>query len=693
MKIYHNDHARQPYDVEIYDIGEVTAETLTRCRCPEYHYFRGGQHHLGYFDLCMGFDIETYTQADNGYMYIWQFSFENIVIIGRQWSDFVSLLDLIKDTFHLTNGRRAIIFIANLGYEFQFMRKYLNITESFSKEERKPLYVVHNKCIEFRDALPISGGSLRLLADMYTNTQKAVGDLDYLVPRNSETELTDAELRYCYNDVIILSEFARHIFDTYSPMKFMPLTRTQILIREMKDLGIEMFGKKRLANMNFYAFPSKPMYRIFMQWLFRGGYVHGNLMYTADVFDEDDDVGSVDFTSSYPHSMTEYMPYHFRPLRNLDFENIKNLMESMCVVICATFYGLKNRFWHSIESIHKCADLEGAVIDNGRILKAKKMRVVLTELDYATYEEFYSCERIEVHWSLVSNRVTLPDYVLKPMFKYYTIKAEKKESGIPYTVEKSAVNSFFGCCAKKMSTGLVTYENDEWGMDLTDTFDRQRDRSILLPQWGIYISAHARRNLLGSIAKMIEYGTPNDALYCDTDSIKIRNYHKYEPIIKEYNERIFEHNNTLCEKYDLNYEIFKDLGAFDFEYQCLKLKYLGAKRYARDYIKKGKRVTEVTCAGVPKGKVNEYAESVGRDVYEIFTDKLEIPLSGKMTSFYNDEESSATIVDNQGHTVTMRELSNVGLVECSFTLTIEEAWKQTIFQMMKEARGKEFRLD
>ena len=181
---------------------------------------KSGKNALRYHEICMGFDIET-TTLDNrrGYMYHWQMSINNYVILGRRWIEFRQVIDWIRQELALRRNTRIIIWIANEGFEFQFIRKQFNFTRVFAKDLRQPLVAIIDDCIEFRDCLAISGGSLAQLAKDYTETQKLVGDLDYKKIRSYKTPLTEQEKAYCINDVVILSEWARYMFD--SPPKAM----------------------------------------------------------------------------------------------------------------------------------------------------------------------------------------------------------------------------------------------------------------------------------------------------------------------------------------------------------------------------------------------------------------------------------------------------------------------------------------
>ena len=153
-----------------------------------------GKRKKSYLELYIGFDIETYTTPGHyGYMYIWQFSIYgkmgNFIIIGRTWNEFKELIETLIKHLGLCSERRIIIGVANLSFEHQFIKRHFagRWSNVFAKEKRAPIYAVIDNCIEFRDILMITGGSLKTLAKEYTKTQKLTGDLDYSIPRNYST--------------------------------------------------------------------------------------------------------------------------------------------------------------------------------------------------------------------------------------------------------------------------------------------------------------------------------------------------------------------------------------------------------------------------------------------------------------------------------------------------------------------------
>lgn len=417
-----------------------------------------------YLELYCGFDIETYTtESHNGYMYIWQFSIYgkdgNFIIIGRTWDEFVKLINLLIYDLNLSKERRLIIADANLSYEHQFMKKHFQgrWSKVFAKEKRQPIYAVIDDCVEFRDVLMITGGSLKTLAKEYTTTQKLSGDLDYSIPRTYKTPigsetLGEKELQYCYNDVAILSEFMQYLFNKYIKLdKWIPLTKTGLLRREVKKaLASRGNGVKRNIMQEVYrCFPKDyELYSTLMQWCFRGGYTHGNVRHAGKVLHN---VKSYDITSSYPYTMLAYDGFPVSPLKQenpSDFEKLYN-SGKYCLIFRCIFTNIKAKTDHAIESKSKCLVISNnAIIDNGRVRSSAVMEVIISELDFINYHLFYTWDSIKIVWVYSSLKGRLPKYLIMPIAKAYEEKAKLKKGGKnkspEYALQKALVNSGYG---------------------------------------------------------------------------------------------------------------------------------------------------------------------------------------------------------------------------------------------------------
>ena len=626
-----------------------------------------------------GFDIETTNMIDRennikeAYMYHWQFSFNDIVIYGRKWKEFKYLINKIEKVNRFRDNVKMVVWVANLSFAFQFMRKWLKITRLFAKEERQPLLVEHNGWLQFREALSISGGNLEQLAKDYCTTKKLVGDLDYSIKRNSCTLLTEKEKAYCENDVVILKEFSEYIFDKYIiPNRKIPMTKTGLLRDEVKA---NIKDLKKVNDIMMMLFPNEKEYRICMNWLFRGGYVHSNVLHTGMMLY---DVYSYDITSSYPAVMlhNDNYPVSKFAKKEINCESeLQDLCNNYAVYFIAEFESIKNTTLHSIESRNKIIEYsKDAVFDNGRLVKASYIKVMLTDIDYAIYKMFYEWESIEVTFCKYAKREKLPNYLFLTLSEEYTKKATLKKQGkqdtTDYMINKKKVNSFFGMCVTRFHFDNISYENEEW--TTTNDFDylKEVSKQFLSPFWGIWVTANARYNLLSNLYKI-----GDDAVYCDTDSIKFINADKHIHVFNDWNENMIAVNKAMCIERNLDFDIFSDLGCFDLDGKYEQMKTLGSKRY----LVKENGKYKATIAGLPKKVIPSLAEK-GINPFDLFENEMEIDIanSNKLTTCYNDNETSC-IVDGE----LMSEKSSVALYEIPFKLSITNEYKNYINYIMQ----------
>lgn len=683
-------------------------------------------------DVSCGFDTEFYTLAKytnknddneddvkivsaNAYIYLWQFSFNSYVILGRHITEFIELLSIIAKVNNLGKKRKIRIWVANLGCEFQFIRKYLDVKKLFGKKKREPMYFETNEFM-FQDCLCFSGGGLEDLAKTYTSTKKLVGDLDYNIPRNSKTPLTEKEIQYAVNDVVILAEFNQYITETYLKQGFNPpMTKTGLLRFSVQqrfiDSVIELDEYNEICGINTKAidtlierFPEKDDYNILTQYVFRGGYVHSNILNTGVVLEH---VYGIDYTSSYPAVMLQ-CKYPITKFQKYNGTVNDKFLSNKAWYARFEFTNLRNLTPHSIESVCKVVGYDdmseselikayGITLDNGRIQLANKLVVYLTDLDYKTYLKFYTWDSMVVTEIQYSQYGSLPDYLLDPLKYYYRIKSELKNKGLDETTEyiiaKAMVNAGYGMCVEKYQTEQAGYKDGEWittsppdyrkrlGIDFRTLRSQGIPKVLLLPQWGIWISAHARHRLLSMVHK-INY----DVIYCDTDSIYMLNYEEHKTEIEEYNKSILAYN----EKHFDN--LLSDIGTFDpvnkkhLFYD--KFKTLGAKRYIKyDSKEEPKKQINVTIAGLPKASLPKYCAKHGFDIFEYFDDEMFVSMefSSKNAHKYNDKEHGDWIIDQYGNKEFMISESSMGIYKCVFTLQLAEYYEDMI-EMVKQKK-------
>ena len=653
-----------------------------------------------YINIGCGFDIET-TNIPNSHkatMYIWQFSLNDLVVYGRSWTSFLNFLQFLCKFYDLNaKKRRLLVFIHNMSFEFSFIKKLINWDigkegwpKIFALDARNVIKAETNG-IEFRDSLILTQLSLEKLAEDYgLKYKKLSGDLDYNVIRfggDDPTPLTEPELAYCFNDVLILSSFFQdYIKKEYIEKKIkIPLTATGIPRDQMKRNFKKMNKKEKYIHDAEVrkAFPVFDLYKIMIEWLYRGGYVHSDPSLTDEIILYS--LGSVDFKSAYPAALLqELYPYAFIECDvNLwSWMLNKRVTKQEAFFGEFTFYNIESKGKISYESKNKCIDYKNAHWDNGRLWKADSVTVWLTEYDMQIYQMVYNFDLVKCHKLYRSVKRELPEFVKDLILEFYYIKetiGKLDKGSIEYLNAKKKLNSIYGM----MVTSLYFMEyhfNEDTGeiesVESGKTYDELIDKQLLLPQWGIYCTAIVRYRLISNFIK-----TGGDAIYSDTDSIKLKNYDSNKYIFDDFNNHIRRINKKM---YVGNYdrEIFKDLGIFDYEGKMFKFKCLGCKRYLCSKTKFDKKTkkyhldSEATVAGMKKGTLQEYAKANDIDIYDAFSNGLclDLSFSHKLTSIYTDETFEADLTDYRGHTGHIKEESCVALVEIPFKLTIDHVY-------------------
>lgn len=669
-----------------------------------------------YINIECSFDIETTSMYINeekvSFMYIWTFGLkdERFIYYGRTWQELMEFLEIVQETFNLNEDRNLICFIHNLGYEFQFMRKYFTWLDVFSIEERKPLKAVCSLGIEFRDSYLLSGYSLGKLADnLQKHTIKKLGDFDYKKIRHYETPITEQEFLYCRNDVLILLYYINEQIEIYKDITKIPLTNTGRVRKYVRDMCYYSSKDHKKTSKGKYT-----QYRNLIEDLtlnedsynmlkrcFMGGFTHSNGKYTDKIID---DVTSIDFTSSYPAVMlTELFPMS-RPIPvKPDEYNTKakylKLASKYNLMFNVKFENLQAKFYNeNYLSKSKCYLIDGEVENNGRIFRADSLTTTITEIDFEIISQCYTWDSIYIDNMYKFYKAYLPKPILQSVINLYKDKTELKGvkgKEVEYLLSKGMLNSIYGMTVTDIVRNEITY-NDDWGVTPADVdeqitdYNTKKSRFLYYP-WGVWVTAYARRNLWSGIININE-----DYIYSDTDSIKMRNYKKHKEYINKYNEIVKEKLKSMCKYNNFNFEdlqpetqngVKKLIGVWDFDGEYSRFKTLGAKRYLVEY--KDTKELEITVAGLGKKNgvayMKNYCNNNNFKVFEMFTNSLYIPKgeTGKSTHTYIDKEHTFICKDYLGNKTKIETLSGVHLEECDFTLSISDLYINFLNNIMK----------
>ena len=193
---------------------------------------------LTYYNVASTFDIEASSFYDNfvikpenkrALMYAWIFGIDDFTIMGRTWDDYIELTRILEEELQLSSEKRLIIYVHNLGYDFQFFRPYFNFDKVFALDMREPIYATTEGGLEYRCSFKLSGYALVKVGEHLTRHQvkKMVGDLDYSLIRTPITPLTDKEKNYILHDaLVVLAYIKEEMEDHNNDITKIPLTKT-----------------------------------------------------------------------------------------------------------------------------------------------------------------------------------------------------------------------------------------------------------------------------------------------------------------------------------------------------------------------------------------------------------------------------------------------------------------------------------
>ena len=642
---------------------------------------KSGKHKM-YQRHPMTFDIETskIPTDDEGhyqsFMYIWQVCIEGNVVFGRRWEELQEFMEKVVNAYKLSEEERVVVYVHNLSFEFQFIQDYFNFTDVFAMASRSIL-TAKTAHLEFRCSYKLSNMSLAKFIENTPNTlhYKGVDDLDYATVRTPDTQLTEVEYGYCFNDVKGLYECVMELLKEDN-IATIPLTSTGYVRRDCRNAmnknknNRKMFLRSRLTLLQYKL----------LRECFRGGNTASDRYLTNLILKI---VGSYDLSSSYPFQMIarDYPLGKWNYGVIPDIKTLEEYNSKYCTIARYTFKNIRLRDEKPIPYIpqSKCLALgDVREIYNGRILHADFLTISMTNIDYDIVKEQYDYDKIAVEEFHYSRKGLLPKELRDTIMYYFEKKSELKgdeEHYYEYMKSKNKLNSIYGMTVTNILNTEIEYHDGEYTEkkmteeEMQEALDKyyKNHRSFLNYSWGVFVTAYARRELEDglNIAGL-------DTIYCDTDSVKFIGNHDKE--FEAYNERL----NKECEERGIkNYAEVNGkrfyMGIFDKEKGYDEFITLGAKKYA--FLQNGK--LGITVSGLSKKKGAEELERKGGlrrfQRNEVFYN------SGRTIAQYNSAEVHDITVDG----CTFSTASNLAIVDTTYTLGITD----TMLDIIERLQG------
>ncbi len=675
----------------------------------------------------IGIDIEKYI-SDTDYakmideaeaqslLYVWQCSVESMnddiyTFFGRTWDEYFEFLATLsreikraemfggtgenapQSEYTMTSVSHRHIsiysFIHNLGFEFQhllnlFDDDFTKRTKSqktapvFARTPRSPMkaYISFNGIkINYRDTLCLTHKTLdNWCKDENLPVKKltALPDRYYDAIRTPNTPLSDLEWEYSERDVVSMVYGMRKYRDKYDSLEKIPLTATgevRLDVRSAVCVKNKEWSTKCVDIMKRYTFEEyNNLLKIFM-----GGWTHANIIYSGLQYDAKifgQNIRCFDLSSSYPASLTMFRypvsSFTKTPVNEFDKYSAMDILTSDHRWYAEiTFTKLttitSNTYW----SLSKSSDVFDAVVDNGKVVSAKKITVMLTDVDWWIFKQCYQWVGIEIKQLYVADADYLCTELILKILEYFNGKQMLKGvkgAESKYAASKAGANSIYGVSAQKLCTDSIIFFDDEedntakWGMEAVsenDFYEHLKtlnpDKVFLAYQHAPWVTAWSRFRLFRAIIKF-----DNKVFYGDTDSCKGIFNDDDIKWFEEENKWVAQVQYDVATKLGFDPELYnpknpnkpnKDLrlGIWDREDDCTEFCTHGAKRYV--YRTEDGEI-HTTIAGLPKKAGSEKIKKLSDFYVGMEWNALE---SHKLISFYNDNQTEGVWVDRDGN--------------------------------------------
>lgn len=445
--------------------------------------------------------------------------------------------------------------------------------------------------------------------------------------------LTDDELIYIRNDVIILAKSVYYYSDIFKGFDYSKKTFTSNILESYNTNFLTSFqllnrvgegkGKREIrytdyqfANQNFYDY-LKPFYR--------GGLNFYNQFYVGKIIS--DGVFGMDINSSYPYAMHNFkIPTYIKSYE--EHEKPTEVSISYNDDEYSLFQISKETFDHMILDQIQSVILKQILVKyystnefiniNSYTFRMLENIIGLRFESIPAYskvtfetEYFGSREQIEEYYEVK----TQGSYKEKLIFNSpYDIQKTDKENDVMYSREeidnsKVNLNGLYGIPALRPYFNLFR-KNENGEYKNIENGHKNAERNIV---FSIFVTSVSLWNLLNPLKYLTQKEIDENFIYCDTDSL--------------YFKKSIQHK--------MKDELFTEfeLGTWDLEHDNLSKFYvLNHKKYA--YVDEGGKI-QVKAGGVPKDSF-DVNMSFEKFIKTQFSDGVEIETT---KSIYNDDET------------------------------------------------------
>lgn len=565
------------------------------------------------------------------------------------------------------------MFIICLINEFQYLKGLFDLGEHdvFASDLRRIIRFTALGNIEFRCSMMLSNMTLKQFThSMHVEHEKLDGSDIYDKQYYPWSELPEHVLQYSAYDVIGLVEAVKAKMrldgDTLCTI---PLTSTGYPRRDMK-YAMKYYPHTKLIEM----LPDLTVYDMLTE-AFRGGDTHANRYYAGSIVEN---VSSADRSSSYPDVMCNCMfPMGAWTELTADRQTLLKEMNegknALLIHIRIKDVTLKNKYnGDPYIPRDKCRSIWHARYDNGRVLEAEELEIVVTDIDFYIINHDYQWSDLEVIRLYGSEYDFLPSCFVKVITNYYEQKTKLKgdpDKDMEYNKSKALLNGLYGMLAMKPLRKTLIYRDgamhEDDSQSREELLEQAYRKAYSSYAWGVWVTAWARYRLWEGI-QIVGH---DRFIYCDTDSVKYISdaavsWHAFNT--ERISNSIYSGSLAKDAAGQIHY-----MGVYEPDGLYKRFSTLGAKRYAYEDLD---GVLHITIAGVAKK-----AGAVELEKLENFRDGFVFMKSGKTASSYVDKPPMDKLVYYEDGIKREIEITPFILIsETSYYMSMTDEYKELI---------------
>ena len=145
-------------------------------------------------------------------------------------------------------------------------------------------------------------------------------------------------------------------------------------------------------------------------------------------------------------------------------EDWDKLLNNISVSVFMQGVPIKSKYYNNFISFSKCRNIKKGVYDNGRVVSAEELEIVLTDIDFKIILESYTgtYEILESYFSLYKY---LPKKFIDFILEKYVVKTKLKNvegSEVNYALAKNSFNSLYGMTVTNNIKDEAIFDSGEW---------------------------------------------------------------------------------------------------------------------------------------------------------------------------------------------------------------------------------------